>query len=158
VRCESEFLFQKRGINEFDVNLYCDYPLKLALFVKKVKLKILVYPELKGKSLDSFFKIKKSEGEFESLKKYTNEDLKYIYWKSLAKGDLQVKKFLSLNENRHKFYYLLIEGDKEEKISQLALWAYEAFKNGLEFEIIFPEFKVNSKEGFDEVFKKLALY
>jgi hypothetical protein len=155
-----EVEFKKRGYNvlpEFFVE--SDYPLFFYKFYKKIfiKDKIIVYPALKGESLKNAFGIKE-DIDFEGLKPYDFEEAKYIYWPSLAKGDIQAKKFNSLNEGTLKFYYEKILGDKEYKISQLALWAKEAFERGYEFEIIFPDIKISSKEGFDEVFKKLALY
>ena len=155
-----EVEFKKRGYNSLPtIFIESDYPLFLYKFYRKIffKNKVLVYPALKGESLKNAFGIRE-DIDFEGLKPYDFEEAKYIYWPSVAKGDIQAKKFSSLSDKSLKFYYEKILGDKEDKISQLALWAKEAYDAGYEFEIIFPDKKISSKEGFDEVFKKLALY
>jgi uncharacterized protein (DUF58 family) len=155
---ENEVCFKKRGINKIELTLKSDYPFKMAVFYKKIPFEVLVYPELKGDSLKKSFSLN-DDFDFEGLKKYENESIKYIHWPSLAKGNLYSKLFFSQNEDeRLIFDYSEIRGDKETKISQIAKWAKEAFERNLEFEIILPGRKIYSKEGFDEVFKKLALY
>jgi len=155
---QKSFVFENRGVCRFDALIKSSYPLMIAQFYKKKGFEILVYPELKGVSLREVFAGAIKDFDFEGLKRYSNEDIKYIHWPSLAKGALQVKVFSSQSDSKAVFVYEKLKGTKEEKISQIALWAYEAFREGVEFEIVFPEFKIKSKEGFDEVFKKLALY
>ncbi len=155
---ENEVIFEKRGINKKEFLIKSSYPFKLAVFYKKIPVKVLVYPALKGESLKTAF-FGKEENDFEGLKQYNYEDMKYIHWPSLAKEDLQVKVFGGKKKGRELvFDYSKIPGNKEDKISQLAKWAYEAYEMGEEFKIILPDMEINSKEGFDEVFKKLALY
>ena len=151
---KSRVFLKKRGFNKIKLKVKSDYPLKLAYFIKEIEVELLVYPQLKGKSLLSYGK----DMEFRGLKKYYYDEPKYIHWPSFAKGDLQVKVFGSEGEGESVFYYEKIPGDKESKISQLALWAYEGFKNGVKFKIIFPDKEISYKEGFDEVFKTLATY
>ncbi len=147
--------FSKRGYQEGEFFIKSNYPIGIATFYKKVKKRFLVYPELKGVSLKEYF----GKGEdFEKLKEYEGESMKYIHWPSVAKGDIKAKKFSSGENKKSVFYYDSINGDKEMKISQLALWAYEAFRDNIEFQIVLPSVIIDSKEGFDEVFKKLALY
>ncbi|WP_456480581.1 hypothetical protein [Nautilia sp.] len=156
---EDEFVFSKRGVNETEVLLKSNYPLKLAVFYKKVPFKVLVYPELKGRGIEDVFLNSRAEEEFKGLKRYNFEEPKYIHWPSLAKGDLQSKVFGGETHIRKfVFDYAKTPGTKEEKISQIALWAYEAFQKGYVFSIVLPDMTIDSKEGFDEVFKKLALY
>jgi len=147
--------FDKRGRNEAEFELYTYYPLGVAKFSKKIKKVFLVYPQLKGKSFKEAFG---GNEDFETLKEYEGEGLKYVHWASVAKGEIKAKKFSGGENQKTVFDYNEIPGDKETKISQLALWAFEAYNKNVEFQIVLPGEKIDSKEGFDEVFKKLALY
>ncbi len=159
IEFDNRVKFDKRGYNDLEIEIFSLYPIGIAKFSKTIKIKdILVYPKLKGESLKSAF-LRGEEMDFDSLKEYEGEGLKYIHWASLAKGDIKAKKFGGESRvDRLLFDYSLLKGDKEERISQLAKWAKEAFDSGIEFEIILPDKKISSKEGFDEVFKELALY
>ncbi len=153
-----EYVFKKRGINKLDMAIVSEYPLFLVKFMKKKECEFLIYPALRGRSLRELIS-KKDDIDFEKIKPYSEEALKYIHWPSLAKGDLQVKVFEGDKASyKMKFDYSKIAGDKEAKISQLTLWAYEAFNEGVEFEIVLPDAKIKSKEGYERVFEKLALY
>jgi len=147
--------FEKRGVNRLKFFISSEYPLGIARFYREIEHEFLVYPELKGESLKKVYGF---GDDFEKLKEYEGEGLKYIHWPSLAKGEIKAKKFTSEDFTKAVFDYSRLKGDKESKISQIALWAYEAYREGIEFEIILPGLKIYSKEGFDEVFKKLALY
>ena len=148
-------MFDKRGIKKVHFTLSTDYPLGIATFYKTVQKEFLVYPSLEGVSLKEAFG---GGRDFEGLKQYEGESMKYIHWASVAKGEIKSKKFASEESFEAVFYYDFISGDKEKKISQLALWAFEAFRENISFKIVLPDKVIDSKEGFDEVFKKLALY
>jgi len=158
IHFNSIYTFHKRGYNDLKIKIYSSYPLYLATFSKIVIKKVLVYPELKGVSLQKGF-IKTENIDFDGLKNYNYDDIKFIHWPSFAKGEMQVKKFSGDSEaiNHLIFDINKIPGDKEDKISQLALWCYEAFEKNLKFTLILDE-KIESKKGFDEIFKRLALY
>jgi len=158
INFNSTYTFPKRGYNILTIKLSSNYPLNLAIFYKEIKKEILVYPELKGVSLKNGF-IKTENIDFDGLKNYNYDDIKFIHWASFAKGDLQVKKFSGDSENIQSLVFDInkLQGDKETKISQLALWCYEAYQKNLKFTLILDK-KIESKKGFDEIFKRLALY
>ncbi|EDM24303.1 DUF58 domain-containing protein [Caminibacter mediatlanticus] len=162
-----EYKFKKRG--EFEIKdeiIYSFYPLRIIKFLKKVPInkKIIVYPQIKGKSLDdTFFKSKDLLGQrddFEGLKSYEiGDSLSLIHWGSFAKGEMASKKFSFLNESKNLIFDIdNIDGDLEFKLSQLTKWVIEAYKKGYNFKVKLKNIYLDSKVGIDEILKKLALY
>jgi len=156
------YIFKERGYQKIkNIDLVSTYPLGLTIISKKFEFdkKFLIYPKLKGQSLKKSFFGKSENVDFDSLKPYEFESLKYIHWPSVAKGEIQSKKFSGeAKTNKLTFSYNKLFGDKEKRISQLALWAYEAYELGIDFIIELESEVIESKKGFHEVFKKLALY
>ena len=125
---------------------------------KEINKKILVYPEIKGKSLKEFIskEIKKGSDEFENIKPYEGESLNLIHWASVAKGEISAKKFSSLNKSKELIFdYSKIKGDKEFKLSQLTKWILEAEKLNLKYKV-FLDTELNG--DVNEILKKIALY
>lgn len=150
VRCESFFpLPHQFFFKVFDINKNYD-----------------VYPEPKGKSLESFLARKEVNyadiEDQEGLKEYVHGDkISHIHWKSLAKGKgLQSKEFsYSDDQNDLIFDFERCERDDEARLSQLCLWVLECEKFALEFIIMMPYEKIeSSKWSSDEILKKLARY
>jgi uncharacterized protein (DUF58 family) len=159
-----EYKFNKRGFHKIDSKeIYSYYPLGLIKYIKRVILdkEVLVFPELKGKSLEkSFFSSNSINGyinDFEGLKNYSQSDnISDIHWPSVAKGEMASKKFSYNSESDTLvFDYNLISGDKESKLSQLALWSVEAESMGYKYIV-----KIDRKvlKDIDEILKTLALY
>jgi len=158
------YKFNKRGIHKiYSKEIYSYYPLGLIKYIKRVILdkELLVFPELKGKSLEkSFFSSNSINGyinDFEGLKNYSQSDsLSDIHWPSVAKGEIASKKFSYNSESDTLvFDYNLLSGDKESKLSQIALWSVEAENMGYKYIV-----KIDGKvlKDIDEILKKLALY
>ena len=159
-----EYMFNKRGVNKIAFEeIYSYYPLGLIKYIKRVILnkEVLVYPELKGESLEkSFFSSNSINGyidDFEGLKQYSQSDnISDIHWPSVAKGEMASKKFSYISESDTLIFdYNLLKGDKESKLSQIALWSVEANNMGYRYIV-----KIDGKilKDLDEILKKLALY
>ena len=74
----------------------------------------------------------------------------------MAKGEVLVKKFYSLNDTKEFIFdYSKIKGDKETKLSQLTKWVLEAEKLGVKYKVILDK---EIKGNLDEILTKLALY
>ncbi len=155
------FIIKKRGYFILDeLEVISTFPV-CNKFVKKVKVnkKVLVYPEIKGESLKDFISknVTKGSDEFDSLKAYEGEGLNLIHWGSVAKGEIFVKKFESLNKTKKfVFDYSKIKGDKEFRLSQITKWVLEAEKMGLKYKVILDGNYLDGNS--DEILKTLALY
>ena len=157
---ELPFIIKKRGyfyLNSLEVISY--FPM-CNKFVKEVEVnkKILVYPEIKGESLKEFISknVKKGSEEFEDLKSYEGENVNLIHWGSVAKGEVLVKKFFSLNDTKEFIFdFNQIKGNKEFKLSQLTKWVLEAEKLGIKYKVILDK---EIDGSVDEVLKQIALY
>ncbi len=159
-----EYSFAKRGIHTIESEtLFSFYPLALVKFIKRVSLnkEILVYPELKGKSLEEALLSGNSfigyKDEFEGIKPYSSSDnITDIHWPSVAKGEIASKKFSYISEEESLCFDLsLLGGSLEERISQIALWSVEAQKKGYKYKV-----RIAQKElkDLDEILTTLALY
>ena len=154
------FVIKKRGyftLKELEVISY--FPI-CNKFSKKVEVnkKVLVYAKPAGESLKEFISKKTTKGsdEFDSLKPYEGEGLNLIHWGSVAKGEVFVKRFESLNDTREFIFdYSRIKGDKEFRLSQLTKWVLEADKLHLKYKVILDN-EING--SLDEILKKIALY
>ncbi len=125
----------------------------------------IIYPQPKGKSLESFIHQEEThygeEREFDGLQEYDgSQKLSHIHWASVAKGDMSVKVFTKEREIPKLFFYFdKIAGDTEEKLSQLSLWVLECEKRNLPFSIKISDKIFNSpKEEIDVILSFLAKY
>ena len=154
------FIIKKRGYFYLDFLRVISYFPACNKFVKDVRVnkKVLVYPEIKGESLKDFVsrEVRRGADEFEDLKSYEGESVNLIHWGSVAKGEVLVKKFNSLNDTKEfVFDYSKIKGDKEFRLSQLTKWVLEADKLGLKYKVILDK---EISGSVDEILKKIALY
>jgi uncharacterized protein (DUF58 family) len=143
------------------------YPLSTARLTKNIEdtLQGIVYPQPKGKSLDSFLSEDESyygeEKEFDGLRVYDgSQKLSHIHWASVAKGELSVKTFVKEQQTQHLVFNFLGAGsDDEVRLSQLCLWVLSCEKAHLPFELHLPHKKLSTKkESIDEILSILATY
>ncbi len=160
---------QERGKMELPpLKLGSHFPLPHELLFKYINLEheSLVFPQPKGKSLESFsskhlFHIGEYD-DFEGIRTYKQgEALSLIYWPSLAKGDrLMAKEFSLLEKSRHLHFDFIKAADSDEKrLSQLCLWALECKKKNISYTMHFPNTSLNSNaRSHYEILQFLALY
>lgn len=162
------FLAHKRGTFTYE-NCYLEskFPLSTARLTKPVEdvYHGIVYPEAKGKSLDTFLHEQEThygeEKEFDGLREYDgSQKLSHIHWASVAKGEMSVKVFTKETRVHNlTFTYNNLTGDKESRLSQLCLWVLECEKKHLSFSIQLPHKLLSSnKESIDEILENLAKY
>ena len=125
----------------------------------------IVYPNPKGKSLDEYLNIRLDligeEGDFDGISSSDGKiSASRIHWASVAKGEISQKIFeKSIKNQELLFDYDRLEGDKEDRLSQLTLWVLECERKELDFEIILGSNRLNSKEvGVEKILQTLALY
>jgi len=143
------------------------YPLSTARLTLPIKESYegIVYPEPKGKSLESFLNKEETyygeEKEFDGLQAYDgSQKLSHIHWASVAKGELSVKTFVKETHTPNlTFEFMKAGANDEARLSQLCLWVLECEKKHLPFAIKLPKTTLFShKEGIDEILTTLALY
>ncbi|WP_456450366.1 DUF58 domain-containing protein [Hydrogenimonas sp.] len=129
------------------------------------RCRALVYPEPKGRPLESFLRQVRSpvghENDFEGLEEYSGvQSLSRIHWPSVAKGEPMVKRFDREEDARTLVFDFEGAGpDDEARLSQLTLWALECEKRGLDFAVRLPGRVLESKkEGVDGILTALARY
>ena len=159
----------KRGLSSLPslkIGSYFPLPHEILFKTLVFKEKVLVYPQAKGRSLDSFtskhtFFIGEYD-DFEGIRTYKQgEPLSLIHWPSLAKGGpLMAKEFSLLHQSRHlNFYFSSAANNDEDRLSQLCLWAKECEKKNIPYTIHFPSESLNStRRSHHEILKFLALY
>lgn len=158
----------RRGIFTYEkCYLESRYPLSTARLAKEIQAKYegIVYPEPKGKSLDTFLQEQEThygeEKEFDGLREYDgSQKISHIHWASVAKGEMAVKIFTKETTLHNLlFNYEKLTGDKESRLSQLCLWVLECEKKHLSFALQLPHKQFNShKESIDEILETLARY
>lgn len=127
---------------------------------------ILVYAEPKGISLFDFYSIDNSNNgeisEFEGIKDFVQgENISAIHWASLAKSDsLKSKNFLyEENKKTLHFDFATLDGNIEEKLSQLTLWVLECERNQFDFTLKIDAVTLDSKESsIDEILQTITNY
>ncbi len=159
----------KRGISVLPtLRLGSHFPLPHELLFRDIDLnyETVVFPEPKGKSLDSFsskhrFHIGEFD-DFEGIRSYhEGESLSHIYWPSIAKGGpLMSKEFTLLENSRHlHFHFVEAAEDDEARLSQLCLWAIECKKRNIPYTMHFPDTSLDStSRSHHEILRFLALY
>ena len=164
-----EFTPKNRGLSKLPLfKLGSHFPLPHEILFKMIDLnhKIIVYPEPKGESLDSFTSKHLSYigefDDFEGIRSFKEgESLALIYWPSLAKGqELMAKEFSLLEKTRHLHFDFIKSGkDDEQRLSQLCLWALQCHKRKISYTMHFPSISLNSQSrSHHEILKFLALY
>jgi len=162
-------LSQKRGTDVLPpLKLGSHFPLPHELLFRYLPLtyEIIIFPEPKGESLDSFSSkhlyFVGEYDDFEGIRSYRpGESLSLIYWPSLAKGGtLMSKEFSLLEKSRHlHFDFIKAADNDEDRLSQLCLWALECKQKNISYTIYFPYISLNSKSrSHHEILKFLALY
>ncbi len=129
------------------------------------KEKLIVYPRPKGKSLQKSFQSRLQRfgqlDSFDRLRSYDPADqLSHIHWPSVAKGQLQSKKFHYSMENRRlEFDFYRAGQGTEQRLSQLTLWVLQAYEHDIDFVLRLPKETLYKKRGQkDAILEKLALY
>ncbi len=162
------FLSNRRGTFSYeDCYLESKYPLSTARLTKPIDdvYQGIVYPEPKGKSLDTFLHEQETfygeEKEFDGLREYDgSQKISHIHWASVAKGEMSVKVFTKETKIHNlTFIYNTLPGDKESRLSQLCLWVLECERQHLAFSIHMPHKQLSSnRESIDEILEILARY
>ncbi|WP_373069722.1 DUF58 domain-containing protein [Sulfurimonas sp.] len=164
-----EEMFTRRGeANIADILLYSFFPLPHEKKYKNIKIDktIVVFAKPEGISLfKSYYKNNSTTGEldeFEGIKKFNQGDpTSYIHWASLAKNNqLMIKDFIFEEESKKlHFDFKTINGDTEQKLSQLTLWVLECEQYAFEFTLNIKDEILDSKKmSTDEILKTIALY
>jgi len=129
------------------------------------RCRALVYPEPKGRPLESFLRRVRSragtENDFEGLEAYTGAQApSRIHWPSVAKGEPMAKRFEREEEVRTLHFDFESAGaDDEARLSQLTLWVLACERRGLPFTLRLRERTMSSrKEGVDAILDALATY
>ena len=158
----------KRGTFSYEgCYLESKYPLSTARLTLPIDdvYEGIVYPEAKGKSLESFLNEEETyygeEKEFDGLREYDgSQRLSHIHWASVAKGEMSVKTFIKETHTPNLVFDFMKAGtDDEMRLSQLCLWVLECEKKHLPFGIKMPKVTLSStKESIDEILTTLALY
>lgn len=159
----------KRGLSHLPplkIGSYFPLPHEILFKTLNFKEEVIIYPEAKGRSLDSFTSEHKSfigeYDDFEGIRAYKQgEALSLIYWPSLAKnGPLMAKEFSLLHQSKHlNFYFSSAGKDDEESLSQLCLWAKECEQKNIPYSMHFPSQVLDSsKRSYHEILEFLALY
>ena len=162
-------LFAQRGEAELPkLELNSLFPLPHEIKYKRITINesILVYAQPKGVSLFDFYSIDDSRNgeisEFDGIKDFIQgENISSIHWASLAKSDsLKSKNFLyEENKKTLHFDFATLDGNVEEKLSQLTLWVLECEKNQLDFTLEINSLTLDSKEtSIDEILQTITKY
>jgi len=143
------------------------YPLGTLRVEKRLssRCRALVYPEPKGRPLESFLRRIRShtgtENDFGGLEAYTGAQApSRIHWPSVAKGEPMAKRFEREEEVRSLHFDFESAGtDDEARLSQLTLWVLECERRDLPFTLRLPGRTMESrKEGVDAILAALATY
>ena len=167
-RATVRFTPQKRGRVELG-ECYAEsrFPLYTVRFQKYMQssCEALVYPKPEGKSLDEYLNIRLDlvgdEGDFDGISRSDGMvSAARIHWASVAKGEVSQKVFEKSIRNRELlFEYDRLQGNMEQRLSQLTLWVLECEKLGLDFEIVLPTERFDSREaGIEKILQTFALY
>ncbi len=159
----------KRGKTHLpDLQIGSYFPLPHEILYKTVPIndEVIIYPEAKGKSLDTLSSKHKAlfgeQEDFEGIKLYKEgEPLSLIYWPSVAKGtELMSKEFSLLEKSKHLHFDFITSAESDEqRLSQLCLWAIECKKKGISYSMHFPNTTLNSRSrSHHEILTFLALY
>ena len=162
------FTPKKRGSFTYEgCFLESKYPLSTARLTLPIAdtYEGVIYPEPKGKSLETFLNEEETyygeEKEFDGLREYDgSQRLSHIHWASVAKGEMSVKTFIKETQTPNLvFDFIKTSSNDEARLSQLSLWVLECEKKHLHFTIKMPKGLLNSaKESIDEILTTLALY
>ena len=143
------------------------FPLATVRFAVPVKksMEATVFPEPKGRPLESFLQQMRApygyESDFDGLAGYTgSESASRIHWPSVAKGATMVKHFETERESDTlRFDFQRCASHDEARLSQLTLWVLECERRSIPFVIQMPGRLLDSrKEGIDAILETLALY
>jgi len=124
-------LFHNRGYQDFgSVEVVSFFPFGHIRFSKKIQIegKFLIYPEPSGVDLKKAFAKELANygaiSSFDRLQNYIQgESISKIHWPSVAKGELQSKKFTYENDDMTLHFYFMQAGSStEQRLSQLSLW------------------------------------
>ncbi len=101
--------------------------------------------------------------DFYSLREYQAGDrIRNIAWRNYAKNDrLAVKQFVDFHDQHKVFDWHQLQGNSEDRLSQLCQWALDAESVGEKYGLILPERKIqpaNGKQHLQQVLTALALY
>ncbi len=125
----------------------------------------MIYPRPAGLSLQEYLAKRKAyfgdELDFDGIRHDTDaQNLARIHWPSVAKGESAVKVFdHDLPHDTLHFEFQSAGENDEARLSQLTLWALECEQKSLDFEILLPHERLQSKRmEIDEILSKLALY
>jgi len=166
---EFETSFEHRGVYQLDsCHVESLFPL---IHEKKsrnfsIDKHIVVYPKPDGISLMKVVSHQRHQSgdisDFKGITRFEDgENLSAIHWPSLAKNDtLMSKRFIfSQTIKKLKFNFSQMNGNTEEKLSQLTKWVLEASEFHLDFTLeIAGETLDSTKDDVDAILTKLALY
>lgn len=163
---EVPVLAQRRGIFDLpDFVVETKYPMGLFRAWKHINVgeKVYVYPSLKGSPYLPRRSGYSEEGEklqatpiisqemdFKEHRPHREgESHRHIDWKLVARrGEYLVKTFEGERDQAFRFDYSHIpKSTNEDRLSQLAVWVYEAFKTDAGFELILPKKKIELGSG-----------
>lgn len=161
--------FAKRGEVGFeDIKLFSLFPLPHELKYKYIQIdkKVVVYAKPAGMSLlkkyNKNISVNGEIDEFEGIEKFNQGDsVSAIHWASLAKNNsLMSKKFTYEDESKKlKFDFKALQGETEERLSQLTLWVLESEKYNFDFTMKLGEKSIDSnKMSINEILEAIARY
>lgn len=127
---------------------------------------LIVYPKPNGVSLIKQLAQKKQQsGDLDDFKGITRfidgENISSIHWASLAKSDTLMSKRFLYTQSQEKLHFSFrdLQGDTEDRLSQLTLWVLEASELGFDFTLELGGRSYDSaKEDLDAILTQLALY
>lgn len=164
-----EAVFAQRGKFSFDsLEVESLFPL---IHEKKsrtfdFKQSVIVFPKPEGISLLEQLKFKKHQSgdlsDFKGVSHYIDgENFSSIHWASLAKDEtLMSKRFVyKQKQTKLRFSFSELQGQTEEKLSQLTKWILEATEHNFDF-VLELEGKTydSTKEDIDAILTQLALH
>jgi uncharacterized protein (DUF58 family) len=160
--------FEHRGrLKSLSIEISSTFPLNMFdryYAVMKFEGNFIIYPARRGKSLNEAFGNKKElfgiQEDFKGTREYRDGDkASLIYWKSLAKGELRTKEFeYTTPFDGYIFDFESIDGDVEERLSQITLWVTEADRAEQDFIVKLKGITLNSKEtDIETILETLAL-
>lgn len=167
-RLQLPFKTSRRGVFSLpNLVLETNYPIGLFRAWKTVRLdaEVFVYPALKGHRHLPLGRGYKESGETQKLSQGVSQEMdfkehrpyregesfRHIDWKIAARrGILLTKTFEGERDQILRFVYNSSQTgqEREDKLSQLAVWIHEAFKKGSSFELILPEKRLEAGADF----------
>lgn len=101
--------------------------------------------------------------DFFGLRDYQQGDkVRNIAWRNYAKNDrLVVKQFVDYFDHRNCFNWTDLQGNTEQRLSQLAYWAVESESNGEQYAVSLPGVEIPTGQGsmhLSRVLQTLALF